>query len=106
MTVRRSDDRQYVLVSAASATGADVAIPGGEYTFMASGTIGGSTISLQIKLPDGSYTDIKSLNGNTLVNSTTLPFAAASVDLPACNVRAALTGGTPSNVSAWLVGCG
>ena len=106
MTVRRSDDRQYVLATAATATGSDVALPGGEYVFMASGTIGGSTLSLQIKLPDGSYADVKSLNGNTLVNTTSLPFAATALDLPACNVRVALTGGTPSNISAWLVGCG
>lgn len=106
MTVRRSDDRLYTLASAASATGSDVQIPGGEYMFLASGTISGATISLQIKLPDGSYSDVKSLNGNTLINSTTLPVAISAVDLPAGVIRMALSGGTPTGINAYLVGCG
>jgi hypothetical protein len=106
MTVRRSDDRQYVLASNATATGADIQIPGGEYMFLANGTIGGSTISLQIKLPDNSYADVKSLNGNAVISSTTLPFAATYMDLPAGVVRVALAGGTPSAINAWLVGVG
>lgn len=106
MTVRRSDDRQYVLASNATATGSDIQIPGGEYMFLANGTIGGSTISLQIKLPDNSYADVKSLNGNAVISSTILPFAATYMDLPAGVVRVALTGGTPSAINAWLVGVG
>lgn len=106
MTVRRSDDNQYSLASAASATGSDVQIKGGQYMFMVSGTVGGSTISLQIKLPDGSYSDVKSLNGNVLISTTALPYAVSAVDLPAGVARVAMSGGTPSNVNAYLVGLG
>lgn len=106
MTVRRSDDTAYTLASAGSATGSDVQIKGGEYMFMVSGTVGGSTISLQVKLPDGSYCDVKSLNGNTLISTTSLPFAVSAVDLPAGIARVAMSGGTPSNVNAYLVGLG
>lgn len=106
MTVRRSDDRQYVLSTSASATGSDIQIPGGQYMFLASGTISGATISLQIKLPDGTYSDVKLLDGNTLINSTTLPFAATSVDLPGGVVRMALSGGTPSGINSYLIGLG
>jgi predicted AlkP superfamily phosphohydrolase/phosphomutase len=106
MTVRRADDTQYILAQAASTTGSDVIIKGGEYAFMVNGTIGGATISLQVKMPDGTYATVHSLNGNVDVSTTSLPYAAASVDLPAGSVRMGVSGGSPSNLNAYLVGLG
>lgn len=105
MTVRRCDDQPYVLASNASATGNAVVIRGGEYIFLAEGTVGGSTVSLQVQTPNGTWVDVQIFSGS-LVKTTTLPFAQTQVDLPAGNVRVALTGGTPSGIYAYLVGLG
>ena len=105
MTVRRSDDRQYVLASNASATGSAVAIPGGEYHFLVDGTPAGATVSLQIQIPTGTWTDVQVFTGS-VVKFTTLPANQSGIDLPACNVRMASTGGTPSGLNAYLVGLG
>ncbi|NDB67535.1 MAG: hypothetical protein EB015_05910 [Methylocystaceae bacterium] len=105
MPIRRSDDNQYVLASNASATGSAVQIKGGEYHFMVEGTVGSSTISLQIQTPNGSWAPISIFSGS-LVSTTTLPFSQACIALPAGNVRMAATGGTPSALYAYLVGIG
>ena len=105
MPTRRGDDTQYVLGTGLTASGADVSIKGGEYHFMANGTPGGSTISLQIKLPDGSYSDVQVFTGS-VVKFTALPANQSGIDLPAGIVRVACTGGTPSGINAYLVGLG
>lgn len=105
MSVRRADDQQYALLSNGSATGAAVSIKGGEYHFMVEGTAGGTTASLQIQTPNGSWTDVQVFTGS-VVKFTTLPGNQSGIDLPACNVRCALTGGTPSGIYAYLVGLG
>lgn len=105
MATRRADDSQYVLASNLSATGAAVAIKGGEYIFMAEGTVSGSTISLQVQTPNGTWTDVLVFSGSA-VKTTTLPYAQTGVDLPAGNVRMAATGGTPSALYSYLVGLG
>jgi len=102
----RSDSQIYTLASNASATGAAVPIRGGDYTFMAAGTVGGSTISLQIQLPDSSWCDVGALAGNAIVKNTALPFVVSPIALPAGNVRVAMTGGTPSGINATLAGNG
>lgn len=102
----RADSQVYQLAAALSATGTGVAIRGGEYSFMANGTVGGSTISLQIQMPDGSWCDVGALAGNAIVKSTTLPFTVSPVVLPACTVRMAATGGAPTGINAWLAGIG
>lgn len=105
MTVRRADDNAYTLASNLSATGSAVAIKGGEYIFTVEGTVLGSTIGLQVQTPTGNWTDISVYSGSK-VNTLTLPFSQTGIDLPACNVRMAATGGTPSALYAYLIGLG
>lgn len=106
MTVRRADDISYTLGTGLSATGAAVSIKGGEYCFFASGTVGGSTISLQMLSPNGTdWADVQVFSASA-VKSTVLPFVQTQVDLPAGQVRVACTGGTPTGVAAYLVGLG
>jgi phage-related tail protein len=105
MPIRRADDQQYALLVGGSATGAAVAIKGGEYQFMVDGTAGGTTASLQIQSPSGAWMDVQVFTGS-VVKFTTLPGNQSAIDLPAGNVRCALTGGTPSGINAYLVGLG
>ena len=105
MPIRRADDGSYTLASNLSATGSAVAIKGGEYIFTVEGTVSGSTISLQIQTPNGTWSDV-SIFAGSVVKSTTLPLAQTQIDLPAGNVRMAATGGTPSALYAYLVGLG
>ena len=105
MPVRRSDSLSYTLASNLSATGAAVAIPGGEYTFAADGTAGGSTISLQVKSSNGTWIDVQIFSGS-VVKSTSLPYTQTAIALPACSVRIAATGGSPSGLNSQLTGLG
>lgn len=105
MPLRRADDALYTLASNASATGAAVAIKGGEYIFTVEGTAGGATSSLQIQTPNGTWSDIWVYSGSP-VRATALPYVQTGIDLPPGNVRLALTGGTPSAINAYLVGMG
>lgn len=105
MTIRRCDDTTYTLLSNGSATGSAVAIRGGEYMVQFEGTIGASTISLQIQMPSGNWATVQVFTAS-LVQSTTLPYCQTSIDLPAGNVRCALTGGTPTGINATLIGLG
>ena len=102
----RADSLTYQLASNASGTQAGVSIRGGFYLFMANGTAGGSTISLQIQMPDNSWCDVAEIGGSVLIRNTSLPFTATRISLPAGNVRMAATGGTPSALNAWLSGIG
>lgn len=105
MPIKRADDNAYVLLSNGSATGASTAIKGGEYAVYFDGTIGGSTISLQVQSPSGAWIDVDVFTGAT-IKYTALPRAQTGIYLPAGNVRCALTGGTPSAINAHLVGLG
>lgn len=105
MPIRRADDKAYTLLTAGSATGSAVAINGGEYQFMVDGTVGSSTISLQVQSPSGAWMDVQVFTGS-VVKFTTLPGNQSAIDLPAGNVRCACTGGTPSNINAYLIGLG
>lgn len=111
MPIRRADDQIYTLATAATstATGANtgngVQIPGGEYQFMVDGTVGGSTISLQLKSPSGVWMDAQVFTGS-VVKFTTLPGNQTAIDLPACLVRMAASGGSPSGLNAYLIGLG
>ena len=105
MPLCRADDTSYTLLSNGSATGASVKVRGGEYTVFFEGTLGGATVSLQIQTPSGGWSDIDVYTGAT-IRYTTIPRAQTGVLLPACDVRAALTGGTPSGINVTLVGAG
>lgn len=102
----RADAQVYALAAGLAATGAAVPVRGGEYMFLADGTVGGSTISLQIQLPDLTWCDVGALGGNAIVKSTTLPVTVTPITLPACMVRMAATGGAPTGINAWLAGIG
>lgn len=105
MPIRRCDDNAYTLLASGSATGAATKINGGEYIFIADGTIGGSTISLQVQSPSGAWADVQVFTGS-VVKFTTLPGSQTGVDLPAGNVRVACTGGSPSGINAYIIGLG
>ena len=105
MPLRRSDDTAYTLASNLSASGAAVQISGGEYMFFCEGTATGSTLSLQIQSPNGTWMDVAAMAGN-VVKTTTLPYSVSQIDLPTCKVRLAATSGTPTGLYAYLVGLG
>ncbi|MEK0416827.1 MAG: hypothetical protein RI949_833 [Pseudomonadota bacterium] len=105
MPIKRGDDLAYALLSAGSATGSAVAVKGGEYIFMAEGTVGGATVTLQIQNPNGNWATVAVFSGS-LVSFTSLPAAQTGIVLPAGNVRCGISGGSPSGISAWLVGTG
>lgn len=105
MPIRRCDDQSYTLLSNASATGSAVAIKGGEYLFTCEGTVGASTISLQVQTINGAWTDLQVFTGG-VVKFTTLPGNQTGISLPAGNVRCACTAGTPTGIYAYLIGLG
>lgn len=86
------------LLSNASATGSAVRWPGGEGTFTVVGTFGGTTVALQYLGPDGT-TWIG-------VDATDASFTAAGMCgfvLAPGQIRAAVTGGSPSALYAKAV---
>lgn len=105
MPTRRADDTAYQLLVGGSATGSAVPIKGGNYMVYFDGTIGGSTVSLQMQSPSGAWIDVEVFTG-AVIKYTALPRSQTSITLPAGNVRCALTGGTPSGINAHLVGLG
>ena len=111
MPIRRADDQVYTLATSATSTatgvnsGNGVPVRGGEYQFMVDGTVGSSTISLQIQSPSGVWMDAQVFTGS-IVKFTVLPGNQTSIDLPAGLVRMAATGGSPSGLNAYLIGLG
>lgn len=105
MSVRRADDRNYTLLNNGSATGSGVVINGGEYMFLAEGTVGGATLSLQVLTLNGTWSPVLIFAGSA-VSFTTLPNAQTGIQLPAGQVRVAVIGGTPSALFVYLVGIG
>lgn len=79
----------------ATGNGAAQAWPGGSGAFIAEGTIGGSAIKLQMQTPQGTWIDI-----DPALNFTTLPNSYGFI-IPPGQIRAVLTGGTPTNIYAW-----
>lgn len=107
MPILRGDSNAYTLLNniSAAGAGATVQIPGGEYIFLASGTIGASTLQLEVETPTGAFVTVQVFTGS-LVRFTALPASQTAIALPAGRVRANLVGGTPSAVFAHLVGLG
>ena len=106
MPVRRADDNAYVLGANVSANGSAVSIKGGEYMFLAEGTAGGATISLQIKSLNGTWEVVQSLGGSYSVTTGSLPYNATPIILPSGDVRLGVTGGAPSALYGYLIGMG
>jgi hypothetical protein len=88
------------LLSDEAATGASKIWPGGTGKFAAEGTFDGATVSLQHKLPNGTWADAGPY--------TTLTAAGAGLfELPAGEIRAAVTGGSsPDALYASVYGIG
>jgi hypothetical protein len=105
MSLKRADDNSYTLLSGGSATGSAVAIRGGEYIAFFDGTISGATVSLQIQSPSGVWMAVEVFTGSA-VSYSTLPRSQTGIDRPAGNVRAAVSGGSPSGLNVYLVGLG
>lgn len=77
--------------------GAGFVWSGGAGAFVAEGTIGGSALKLQMQTPQGTWIDIDpALTFSTLSNSY-------GFLIPAGQIRAVLTGGSPVNVYAWAI---
>lgn len=105
MPVLRHDDTAYTLASNLGATGSAVAIRGGLYNFTVEGTVGTTTVSLQMQTVNGSWVDVIAFG--VIVKSTTLPYCFTGIELPECNVRMACTGGSgESALYSYLVGLG
>lgn len=101
----RTDSATYALLVNGNATGASVRITGGEYMVYFDGTISGATISLQTQSPSGQWMDVEVFTANP-VRYTALPRSQTGINLPAGQVRCALSGGSPTNINAYLVGLG
>lgn len=86
--------RDLTLLSNASATGSWFTWDGGRGTFVVSGTVGGSSIALEMKGANDVATPV-----GTDVTFTALP-GIGNFDLPPCQIRCAVTGGTPSALYA------
>lgn len=82
------------------ASGNAVDWPGGRGVFSATGDAGGSTTKMQHSPDDGNTWIDVDRAGDTFVTFTTLP-AAGGFELPPCKIRADVSGGTPSGISAF-----
>ena len=111
MPVRRADDDFYQLLLNGAATGNAVAIKGGEYHFQVDGTAGGATIALQVQTRGGTWLEVN-FGGHgaqqllTWTPATTITLSVGPIPLPASNVRFSISGGTPSGLTAALIGLG
>jgi len=84
------------LIDNGSATGAPVAVAPGRYCYEVDGTFNGATVTLKKLGPDG--TNYISVGADAALTAE----GAVQVDLPACTVRAEVTGGPPSAIHAAL----
>lgn len=80
------------LLTNVAATGSYVNIPSGKWQFQLAGTVGGATIAVVVKGPDG-VTDL----------ATGISFTAAGVQtvaggIPAGKYKATVTGGAPAGL--------
>jgi len=77
--------------------GSAVNWPGGSGAFVAEGTIGGSSLKMQMQTPQGTWIDI-----DPSLTFASLPSSYGFL-IPPGQIRAVLTGGSPSGVYAWAV---
>ncbi len=87
------------LLSNVAATGSGVNWPGGRGTFTAEGTFSGATVALQMKTVQGSWVAVALPNSTTACAMTAA--GAQTFELPPCEIRAAVSGGTPSALYAF-----
>lgn len=95
-------DTEDQLLSNASATGSSVRWWGGRGVFVVpSGTFSGATVKLQWSLDNSTFLDVDR-SGDTYVTLTAA--GAGRFELPPCHIRAAITGGPPSGINAFVKG--
>lgn len=95
-------DAIYPLLSNASATGTWVDWPGGAGTFITSGTFSGATVKLQASIDGGTTTFDVDQGGSTYVTHTAA--GAGNFEIGQCKLRAAISGGPPSEIYATVAG--
>lgn len=91
------------LISNGSATGSWQYWPGGKGQLAVVGTFGGASVTLEMQGPDpaGTAIEIELLDSTGAFVSVPVTSAGAYVfELPDCNIRAVVTGGTPSGLYA------
>lgn len=88
----------HALLVNASTDGAWEQWTGGRGTFMVVGTFGGATVTLQTKGPDPAGTPIAVGEHTTFTEN-----GVGNFDLASCEIRAAISGGSPSGLyaTAW-----
>lgn len=98
-----ASDTVETLLSNAAATGSAKRWHGGRGVFsVPDGTFSGATVKLQWALTDsGTWLDVDK-SGDTYVTLTAA--GAGLFELPRCFVRAAISGGPPSGVYAYVLG--
>lgn len=84
------------LIDNAAVTGPAVAVAPGRYCYAVDGTFGGATVALKMLGPDG--TNYIGVGDDAALTAE----GAVLVDLPACSVRAEISGGSPANIHASL----
>lgn len=82
------------LLSNASATGSAASWAGGEGAFVVVGTLSGATVTLQTLGPDGSTW--VAVGDDAALDAA----GACGFSLPPCQIRAAVSGGSPSGLYA------
>lgn len=91
-----------VLLSNASATGEWKNWGGGEGAFSVDGTFGGTAVTLQYRSPDNSSgLTVAVMDSSGVFTNVSLSAEGGFLfSLPPCQIRAVLTGGTPSAMYA------
>lgn len=95
-------DTEDTLLSNAAATGSSVRWFGGRGVFIVNaGTFSGATVKLQWSIDQSVWHDVDQA-GDSFVTLTAI--GAGGFELPPCHLRAAITGGPPSGVYAYVKG--
>lgn len=95
-------DTEDTLLSNAAATGSAVRWFGGRGVFIVpAGTFSGATVKLQWRIDGTNWLDVDRA-GDTYVTLTAA--GAGGFELPPCELRAAVTGGPPSGIFAYVKG--
>lgn len=96
-----SGSASVVLLSNANATGSAAPWPGGRGHFSCNGTFGGTSVQLEYMGPSGAYIAAQALAADGTLTAVAMTADGGYVfELPACDIKAVVTGGTPSALYA------
>jgi len=85
----------------AAGAGGSTTWPGGRGTFAATGTFGGTSVTLEVQTDGGVWLPVQAMS--TGATFTTVALTAPGMflfELPPCQIRAVATGGTPTGLNA------